>query len=246
MRISIDSLWKRKLVMNEKGQRHELTILSDVSFVFCGTCIQMILGSSGSGKTTLLRLLNKLESPTQGSIFYEDTNYEKIPARELRKNVGMVFQTPALFRGTIFDNINFGPDLHKKKLTEKDVLRLLNLVGLDKIEFSRDVESLSQGQQQRISFARALANDPHVLLLDEPTSALDPSAAKNLLDLIKKINRETGVSIMMVTHAMEHAQRIADNICLLIDGKIAESGPATAFFNHPETEVGRKFIRGVL
>ncbi len=241
--ISIRHVWKRKA---NKGfdQTSVITLLSDVSVDFCGGCIQMIIGPSGSGKTTLLRLLNKLESPDEGKIFYRGKDYDQIPARQLRQEIGMVFQTPALFRGTIDENINYGPQLRRRKLSSEAIYHYLKIVGLADVEPSRQVEQLSLGQQQRISFARALANDPKVLLLDEPTAALDPTSANQLLDLIQKINSELGISVIMVTHVMEHALRIADQICFLVQGRVIECGSAASFFEHPQTELARKFIRG--
>lgn len=243
--ISLQHVWKRKKIRNS-DQLTELVVLSDMSVEFCGGCIQMIIGPSGSGKTTLLRLLNKLELPDAGRIFWRATDYATISPRQLRKDIGMVFQTPALFRGTIYDNIAFGPGLHQKKMTEDFGRSFLTLVGLGDIDPSREVETLSVGQQQRVSFARALANEPRILLLDEPTSALDPSTANNLLDLIKKINQELGISIIMVTHVMEHARRIADTVCFLVQGRVIECGEAPSFFEQPKTELARKFVRGEL
>ena len=158
----------------------------------------------------------------------------------------MVFQTPALFRGTVFENISYGPRLYETNISISIAEHYLKTVGMGDIDPNRDVETLSVGQQQRVSFARALANEPKVLLLDEPTSALDPSAANNLLDLVKKINHNLGLSIIMVTHVMEHARRIADRVCLLVNGRIVESGEAASFFNDPGTAIAQKFIRGEL
>jgi len=246
MKITIRNVWKSRKVEDENGGSKELKILSDINIEFCGSCIQAIFGPSGSGKTTLLRLINKLDSADKGIIFFDDVPIDSIPPRQLRKDVGMVFQVPALFRGSIFDNLSFGPTIYKKKFNTEQANRLMEIVGLNEVDQSRDVGTLSVGQQQRISFARSLANEPKVLLLDEPTSALDPSAANNLLDLIKKINKEMGVSIIMVSHILEHAKRIADFICLLVEGKIVENGSASSFFKQPQTEVAQKFIRGEL
>jgi ABC-type methionine transport system ATPase subunit len=243
--ISVQHVWKRKKV-KDNDKITDLTVLSDVTVDFCGGCVQMIIGPSGSGKTTLLRLLNKLEACDEGKIFYARTDFDDIPPRQLRKDIGMVFQTPALFRGTIIDNIAFGPRLYQENISKDIGKNYLQVVGLGDIDPNRDVETLSLGQQQRVSFARALANEPKVLLLDEPTSALDPSTANNLLDLIRKINHQLGLSIIMVTHLMEHAKRIADTICFLSQGRIIECGEATAFFDQPATDLARKFIRGEL
>jgi putative ABC transport system ATP-binding protein len=246
MKITIHNVWKTKTMEGENGDLKELKLLSDINLEFCGSCIQAIFGPSGSGKTTLLRLINKLDSPDKGSILLDDVPIDSIPPRQLRKDVGMVFQVPALFRGSILNNISYGPALNKKEFNSEKAKRLLNIVGLSDIDPSREIDSLSVGQQQRISFARSLANEPRVLLLDEPTSALDPSAANNLLDLIKKINKEMGVSIIMVSHIMEHAKRVADFICLIVEGRIIEDGTASSFFKHPQTEIANKFIRGEL
>ena len=246
MKITIQNVWKTKSIEADNGKLRELKLLSDINIEFCGSCIQAILGPSGSGKTTLLRLINKLDSPDKGHILIDDVSINSIPPRQLRKDIGMVFQVPALFRGTIFNNLSFGPILYKKEFNTEQAKRLLKIVGLNDIDLSRDIDSLSVGQQQRISFARSLANEPRVLLLDEPTSALDPSAANNLLDLIKKINKEMGVSIILVSHIMEHAQRIADFICLLVEGRIVENGTASSFFKQPQTGIAQKFIRGEL
>lgn len=243
--ISISHVTKQKKV-HDNGKMKDLPVLNDITVDFCGGCIQMIVGPSGGGKTTLLRLLNKLETPDRGAIFYNGIDIASLSSRQLRKEIGMVFQTPALFRGTIIDNIVFGPRLFNEHVSIAGAEKYLNVVGLTGIELSRNIDSLSVGQQQRVSFARALANVPKVLLLDEPTSALDPSAAKNLLDLVQRINRDFGISVIMVTHVMEHARRIADTVCLLHEGRIIEGGPARVFFDNPETVITKKFIAGEL
>lgn len=243
--ISISHVHKQKKVQ-DNGTTKYLPVLNDVTVNFCGGCVQMIVGPSGSGKTTLLRLLNKLESPDRGSIFYNQVDLVSISSRQLRKEIGMVFQIPALFRGTVLDNIVFGPRLFNDHVSVAMAEKYMNVVGLTGVELSRNIDMLSVGQKQRVSFARALANEPKVLLLDEPTSSLDPSAAKNLLDLVQKINRQLGISIIMVTHVMEHARRIADAVCLLHEGCIIECGPTSSFFDNPKTEIAKKFIAGEL
>jgi len=246
MKFTLEHISKFKWVELENGNKKKLTILKDVSFEAGGKCIHAIVGPSGSGKTTILRLLNKLESPEQGRILLDGIDITNIPARTLRKDVGMVFQVPALFKGNIEDNILFGPRLNKPVNPVQDVKKLLQIVGLKNVELTREIDNLSIGQQQRVSFARALANKPKMLLLDEPTSALDPSAANNFLDLAKKIHLKMGINIIIVTHILHHAQRIADSVCLLAEGEIVEQGPAKEFFEKPKTEVGQKFVRGEL
>ena len=244
MKLSIEHVYKQLEIPDEKNKSRIVDILSDVNIEFSGAKIHTVIGPSGSGKTTLLRMINKLDSPTKGKIRLHDQDISEIPPRELRKHIGMVFQVPALFRGTIMDNVAYGPRLFKKDFSERDAKSLLEKVGLEQLNPNQNVENLSVGQQQRISFARALANEPQILLLDEPTSALDPTTAKNLLDLTRTINQELGICIIMVTHIMEHAKRIADSVCLLVDGKVAEIGETSQFFEKPRTEIAQNFIRG--
>ena len=246
MNFRFDNVTKWKWIKSENGEFRKLTILRNISVNSCGEKIHVILGPSGSGKTTLLRLLNKLETPNEGSIFLDKKNIADISPRELRRDVGMVFQTPALFDGTVEDNILYGPRLNEANKDRSDVLEILKIVDLESIEPTRSVANLSVGQQQRISFARALANEPKALLLDEPTSALDPTTARKLLEIIQKINQDIGVDIIMVTHILAHAEKIADSVCLLVNGEVVETGPAGEFFKHPQTEFGQKFIRGEL
>ncbi len=246
MNFKFDNVSKWKWIKSENGESRKLTILQNISVNSCGEKIHVILGPSGSGKTTLLRLLNKLETPDVGAIFIDDENIADFSPREFRRDIGMVFQIPALFEGTVEDNILFGPRLNIANKDRGDVLELLKIVDLESIEPTRSVANLSVGQQQRISFARALANDPKVLLLDEPTSALDPTTARKLLEIIRKINQEIGIDIIMVTHILPHAENIADSVCLLVNGKVVETSPAREFFKSPHTEFGQKFICGEL
>lgn len=239
------SCWKW-INQGKKNQKHKLSILDNISLKISGINIHAIVGPSGSGKTTLLRLLNKLESPNSGDIYLGDQNLTQIPSKNLRNKVGMVFQVPALFDGKILDNILFGPRLNKLNDSIDKAQELLNIVGLHDIDLHRDAASLSIGQQQRVSFARGLANQPKILLLDELTSALDPTAASNLLDLTLKINKEMGIKIIFVTHILYHAKYIADDVCLLIDGKVEEHSLAQDFFKNPQTVVGQNFIDGKL
>lgn len=231
---------------NDEKNSKKSYILKDINIDSCGENIHVIVGPSGSGKTTLLRLLNKLEVPDSGNIFLDGIDISTMDSRKLRKKVGMVFQVPALFDATIADNILFGPRIFNVSEETIHVEKYLALVGLNNIEPERHVNKLSVGQQQRVSFARALANEPEILLLDEPTSALDPTAANNLLDIIRRIYEQLGVGIVFVTHVMQHAERIADTACLIVEGKIIEHGKAKDFFKKPQTLIGQQFLRGEL
>ncbi|MBN2008893.1 phosphate ABC transporter ATP-binding protein [candidate division KSB1 bacterium] len=244
MIFSLQHVSKWKTLHNSDKGKKQISILNDISIDTCGHSIHVILGPSGSGKTTLLRLLNKLESPSAGSIFLDGIDIATIPAGTLRQRVGMVLQVPALFDGTVAENIGYGPALRKLKINDESIRTLLTQVGLADIDIHRDVKQLSIGQQQRISFARALANRPEMLLLDEPTSALDPGTSSRLLELVESIHQELGIGIIMVTHMLQHAKRLATSVCLLIAGKIVEHNQAEKFFEHPDTEAARQFING--
>jgi putative ABC transport system ATP-binding protein len=158
-----------------------------------------IVGPSGSGKTSLLRLLNRLDEPTGGTVFYEEQDYREIAPRELRRRAGMLLQQPYLFPGTVAANLAYGPAAHGERLPEGVISDLLQRVGLPGYD-DRDVSRLSGGEAQRVSLARTLANGPDVLLLDEPTSALDESSQLGVEELICRIIGERDLTCLIVTH----------------------------------------------
>lgn len=221
----------------------QLQVIEDVSFSVPKGEILALVGPSGSGKSTLLRMINRLEDPTSGRINLFETNISSLDVRELRRRVGMVFQTPALIAGTVADNVSYGPRLRRE---DCDPGEYLDLVQLERDLLHRPATALSVGQQQRMCIARALANRPEALLLDEPTSALDQTAANTVLDLICRLNRELGLTVIMVTHLMEHARAVGTQVVLLVRGAKIEEGPADAFFRGPATEIGRRFLQGEL
>ncbi|GLT34572.1 hypothetical protein SLA2020_090800 [Shorea laevis] len=180
-----------------------------------------IIGPSGSGKSTVLRSLNRLWEPPRGTVFLDGRDILDIDVLSLRRKVGMLFQLPALFEGTVADNIRYGPQLRGQKLTDSEVYKLLTLADLDSSFYNKNGNELSVGQAQRVALARTLANDPEVLLLDEPTSALDPISTQNIEDCIVKLKKK-GMTVMMVSHSIKQIQRIADVVCLLVNGEIVE------------------------
>ena len=182
-----------------------------------------IVGPSGSGKSSLLRLLNRLDEPTEGTVYLDGTDYRQIAPRELRRRVGMVLQRPFLFPGSVFDNLQFGPRQRGEELAAAAVEKLLAGVGLAGFE-SRDVSNLSGGEAQRVSFARALANSPEALLLDEPTSALDEAAKRDVETLIQQIGQEQAIPCVLVTHDVAQASRLAERVLILEAGHIVRSG----------------------
>ncbi|KAJ8634574.1 hypothetical protein MRB53_008841 [Persea americana] len=200
-----------------------------------------IIGPSGSGKSTLLRALNRMWEPDTGSIFLDGTDICDLEVLSLRRRVGMLFQLPVLFEGTVADNIRYGPQLQGKQLTDEEVTKLLSLADLDSALSSKPGNELSVGQAQRVALARTLANQPEVLLLDEPTSALDPISTQNIEEAILKLKRNQGLTTVMVSHSVKQIQRIADMVCLLVNGEIVEvlKPNQLSQANHP---MARRFL----
>ncbi|XP_043718660.1 ABC transporter I family member 17-like [Telopea speciosissima] len=181
-----------------------------------------VIGPSGSGKSTMLRSLNRLWEPPAKTVFLDGEDICELDVYSLRRKVGMLFQLPVLFDGTVADNVRYGPQLRGKKLSDTEVEKLLNLADLDSTFASKNVNELSVGQAQRVSLARTLANDPEVLLLDEPTSALDPISTQNIEDAIVRLKKTRNMTVVMVSHSVKQIQRIADVVCLLVNGEIVE------------------------
>jgi putative ABC transport system ATP-binding protein len=190
--------------------------------VYCGQ-VWAIFGPSGSGKSSFLRLLNRLDEPTEGTVFLHSEDYRKIPPRELRRKVGMVMQSPNLFPGNVAENLRFGPQQHGEKISEEDIHALLERVGLGGYGH-RDVSRLSGGEAQRVSLARTLANSPEILLLDEPTSALDESSEREIEELLSGIVKENGLTCLIVTHDKSQASRIASHAVRMDKGRLVKKG----------------------
>lgn len=206
-----------------------------------------IIGFSGAGKSTLVRCINLLERPTTGRVILDEvdlTALDEKKLREVRRKIGMIFQHFNLMRArTVYQNIAF--PLKKSGLTkpekEEKIIKLLELVGLTE---KRDAypSQLSGGQKQRVAIARALANDPKVLLCDEATSALDPQTTKSILSLLKKVNEELGITIVLITHEMSVVKDICDKVAIMEDGIVVESGETADVFSHPTEVITKSFI----
>ncbi len=199
-------------------------LVEDATFAVRTGEVVAIVGPSGSGKSSLLRLLNRLDEPTSGTVYVEQTDYREIAPRELRRKLGMVNQRPYLFPGTVEENLQFGPRQRGDFLSQESVEQLLASVGL-KGYGGRNVANLSGGEAQRVSFARTLANSPLVLLLDEPTSALDETSKLEVESSIRKIVREQRLTCILVTHDTAQAARLAERALLFESGRIVRSGP---------------------
>ncbi|CAN1732349.1 ABC transporter I family member 17 [Linum perenne] len=163
-----------------------------------------------------------LEEVLDVTVFLDGRDITEIDVLSLRRRVGMLFQLPALFQGTVADNVRYGPQLRGKKISDKEVYNLLAMADLDSSFYGKVGSELSVGQQQRVALARTLANEPEVLLLDEPTSALDPISTQNVEDVLVKLKKERGMTVVMVSHSVKQIQRIADLVFLLVDGEIVE------------------------
>lgn len=189
-----------------------------------------IVGPSGSGKSSLLRLLNRLDEPTSGTVYVEGVDYRQIAPRELRCKLGLVTQRPFLFPGTVFSNVQFGPQQRGQTLSATEVAELLARVGLEGFG-SRDVANLSGGEAQRVSLARTLANSPLVLLLDEPTSSLDDASKAEVESLVKDVVRERRLTCIVVTHDRPQAARLAQRALSMNAGRIVRDGPISEGFD---------------
>lgn len=208
-----------------------------------------IIGYSGAGKSTLVRCINLLEKPTDGKVFINNEEITKLPVKQLRtyrKKIGMIFQQFNLFSTrTVYQNVEFplkGSGLSKKEKKEK-VEKLLKLVGLEE-KADAYPSGLSGGQKQRVAIARALANDPEILLSDESTSALDPQTTKAILQLLKKLNKELGITIVVITHEMQVIKDICDRVAVMKDGEVVEYGEVFDLFANPREQITKNFVDG--
>ena len=206
-----------------------------------------IIGASGAGKSTLVRCLNLLERPTEGAILYDGRDITGLSGRallELRSQVGMIFQNFSLFQQrTVLDNVMFPLTIRgeKKDAAKKRALELLDVVELaDKAH--RYPSELSGGQQQRVAIARALANNPRIMLCDEATSALDTRTTVSVLNLLAKINKELGVTLVVITHSLAVARHICDRVAVIDEGVIVEEGPTRQVLENPQSEAARELV----
>ena len=209
-----------------------------------------IIGTSGAGKSTLIRLINQLEKQTVGEVFIDGENVSSLSADGLRKKrmkIGMIFQHfNLLWSRTVEKNIELPLEIAKVEKTKRKarVKELITLVGLEGREKSYPSE-LSGGQKQRVGIARALANQPNILLCDEATSSLDPETTQSILDLLVEINKKLNITIVMISHQMEVVQKICHRIAVMSDGKIVELGAVKNIFAKPKHEVTKRFIKDV-
>lgn len=209
-----------------------------------------VIGRSGAGKSTLIRLVNGLERATEGRLLIDGedvTGLTETGWRSRRRATGMIFQHFNLLSSrTVFDNVTLPLEIAgtpKAEIAEK-VTRLLDLVGLTD-KRGRYPAELSGGQKQRVGIARALATDPKVLLCDEATSALDPETTKSILELLKQVNRELGITILLITHEMPVIKEICDRVAVIEDGRIVEEGDVFSVLTRPKHPTTARFVEAV-
>ena len=228
-----------------RGLRYEAggtDILAGVDALAPAGEVTAVVGPSGAGKSTLLRAINRLIEPSSGEVYLDGESTGSLDPLELRRRVGMVFQIPALFGVSVEEAVLYGARLAGRSA---DPARLLEVVGLDPSMCRRVPETLSVGQQQRVSVARALALEPEALLLDEPTSALDEGARRKIEELVRDLNARLGLTMVFVSHDLSQVERVADRVVLLAEGRSAGQWERPEFFS-TAGERARQFISGRL
>ena len=233
--------------LNKVLKKYDKEALRIKRLLFNKGFVYGIVGPSGAGKSTLLRLINMLTLPDDGTIFYNgQPTPDKGPARlKLQRNMAMVFQKTLLFRDSVYNNVAYGLKArgYSRDETNKRVDSLLEQVGLKELA-NRRADTLSGGEAQRVAIARAVAFDPELLLLDEPTANLDPANIEIIEDMIMKMNREQNITVIMVTHNIFQARRIADKVVFVNEGKIIEMGDTEQIFSEPHKLQTKAFIEG--
>lgn len=225
----------------------EIPAIRDIELKIEEGSICGIIGYSGAGKSTLIRLLNLLEKPTTGDVVVNGQNLSKLSENDLRiarRNISMIFQHfNLLWSRTVIDNIALPLELEgkSKKEARSRAQELIDLVGLQGRE-NQFPSELSGGQKQRVGIARALSTNPKVILADEATSALDPATTDQILELLQKINREFGITIVLITHEMHVVKQICHQVAVLDKGTIVENGEVGPIFHRPQAEITKRFL----
>ena len=225
----------------------QVDALNDISFEIEKGDIFGIIGLSGAGKSTMVRCLNFLERPSSGQVIVNGNNLAELSEKELRKarqNIGMIFQHfNLLMQRNVIDNICFPMEIAgvSKADAHKRAMELLEIVGLSDKAKAYPAQ-LSGGQKQRVAIARVLSTNPEILLCDEATSALDPQTTKSILALIKQINKDYGITCVLITHEMSVVQEICNKVVVLENGKLEEQGSVEELFRSPKTAAAKKLI----
>ncbi len=240
--IRIENLSKRF-----KGSAGEVQALEDIDIDIQKGEVFGIIGMSGAGKSTLVRCVNLLEKPTSGKVYFDGMDLQALTQTQLnhaRKSIGMIFQLfNLLMQRTALDNVCFPLEISgvDKSQARKRAKELLSLVGLTDKANAYPAQ-LSGGQRQRVAIARALATNPKVLLCDEATSALDPATTREILSLLKDINKRLGITIVVITHEMSVIEQICQRVAIIDDSRIVESGSVEEIFARPKSAAARRLV----
>lgn len=233
-------------VLKSYGNR---TVLNISHLGLDSNSIYALLGPNGAGKTTLLRILNLLDDPDEGTIRFMDSDISnpECDRFSILRQMCMVFQRPFMFRSTVFNNVAYGLKLRKVPGAEisKRVLEAIDFVGLSEF-INQPATKLSGGEMQRVALARALVLRPQVMFLDEPTANLDPASVQMIEEIIVNSHREYGMSVIMVTHNLFQAKRMADKTILLMNGEVIEKGETKNLFDNPQNEKTEQFLNGTM
>ncbi|KGX85745.1 methionine ABC transporter ATP-binding protein [Pontibacillus litoralis] len=244
--ISIQNVSK---VFNLKGK--DIRAVDQVSLTINKGDIYGVIGYSGAGKSTFIRLLNRLEDATSGEIKIDGKDINQLKAkglRQARQQIGMVYQHfNVLWSRTVADNIAFPLEIaripkHKRQQRVKELIELVGLIGKEDAYPSQ----LSGGQKQRVGIARALANNPNVLLCDEATSALDPETTDSILQLLRDINKQLGLTIILITHEMHVIRKICNRVAVMEAGRVVEEGEVLDVFRNPKQRVTKRFVQQIM
>lgn len=205
----------------------------------------VIIGPTGAGKTTLLRLLDLLEEPAAGKIYFDgmDVTKNRKIRLNIRRRMAMVFQKPVVFNTTVYDNVAYGLNVRReyKESIHKKAMGALKMVGLLGYE-NRKAVTLSGGEVQRVALARAVVTEPEVLLLDEPTANLDPVSTERIEELISHLIQKLNTTVIMATHDLPQGRRLAGRICVLMDGEVVQVGTSSEIFGAPVSGQVARFV----
>lgn len=238
----------KEVVKEYRTKNKEVLAVDHVNLSIRAGSIYGVIGFSGAGKSTLIRMFNHLEAPTSGEVIIDGDHIGQLSKNGLRakrQKVSMIFQHfNLLWSRTVLKNIMFPLEIAgvPRRRAKQKALELVELVGLKGREKAYPSE-LSGGQKQRVGIARALANDPTVLLCDEATSALDPQTTDEILDLLLKIREQQNLTIVLITHEMHVIRRICDEVAVMESGKVIERGPVTQVFENPQHTVTKRFVK---
>lgn len=235
----------KNLTKTFKGKQGEFVALDNVSLTIEDGDVYGVIGTSGAGKSTLVRCINLLEKPTSGSIFIDGVNLvtaDKEALRKMRRKVSMIFQQFNLLQQrSVLKNVELAGEIANDEQRRQKAIKLLQRVGLgDKL--NSYPSELSGGQQQRVAIARALMTDPSVLLCDEATSALDPETTKSILDLLKQLNKELNLTIVIISHQMSVIEAVCNKVAIIDRSKIVTQGCLQDVFLSPKEPIARKLI----